>query len=50
MVDLLEIFVLRGTKFHGGSVKNFRSPENGIFRLISREFSFPGERNFTVDL
>ncbi len=33
MVDLLEIFVLRGTKFHGGSVGNFRSPGNRIFRL-----------------
>ena len=43
------IFVPRGTEFHGGSVGNFRSPGNGISRWISWEFSFPGERNFTVD-
>ncbi len=49
MVDLLEIFVLRGTKFHGGSVKKFRSLENGISRWICWKFSFPGERNFSVE-
>ena len=48
-MDQLKIFVPRGTEFHRGSVENFRSPGNEISQGISWEFSFPGERNFTVD-
>ncbi len=48
-MDLLEIFVPRGTEFFGESARNFCSPENEISRRISREFLFPGERNFSVN-
>ena len=44
-----ENFVPRGTKFVGGSVENFRSPGNKIFRRINREVMFPVEQNFQVD-
>ncbi len=49
MVDLLEIFVPRGTEFFGESAGNFRSPGNEISRWICWKFSFPGEQNFSVN-